>query len=418
MSEWQKLKDVVVKIVGGGTPSRKKEEYYHGDIPWVTVKDLIATSISNAQEKITPQAIQESAANLIPKGNVIIATRMALGKAFINEVDVAINQDLKALVPNKEKVIPKYLLYTYLSNKEKIEGLGSGTTVKGVRLEQVNELEVFVPSLEEQKKIIAILSSVDNAIEKTESIIEQTEKVKKGLMQQLLTKGIGHTEFKKTDFGDIPEDWELVSLNDIILSLDAGVSVNSENRDKNHDEKGILKTSAVTTRIFNPKEHKTILPHEVVRAKISPKKGNIIVSRMNTKELVGASSYIDRDYEELFLPDRLWQAMLDESKVLSIWLSFVLTSPIMRNRISEIATGTSGSMKNISKKAFLELKIALPNKVEQEKIADMLNAIDKKQLKEKEKFVQLQTLKQGLMQSLLTGEVRVKVDETEEVTQV
>ena len=126
--------------------------------------------------------------------------------------------------------------------------------------------------------------------------------------------------------GDIPKDWELVSLKDIILSLDAGVSVNSENRDKNHDEKGILKTSAVTNRMFNPKEHKTILSHEVVRAKVSPKKGNIIVSRMNTKELVGASSYIDRDYEDLFLPDRLWQAVLNESKVLSIWLSFVLTS--------------------------------------------------------------------------------------------
>ncbi|WP_242224699.1 restriction endonuclease subunit S [Bacillus cereus group sp. BfR-BA-01380] len=319
------------------------------------------------------------------------------------------------------KVMNAYYLSWYFNSfifKKQAYAVATGDGRSNLNLKDfINTKIAFPKSILEQEKIVSVLSSVDEAIEKTEAIIEQIEKVKRGLMQQLLTKGIGHTKFKKTEIGNVPEEWDLVVLNDVILSLDAGVSVNSENRNKESDEKGILKTSAVTNRIFNPKEHKTILPTEIDRAKVTPKKGHIIISRMNTKELVGASSYVDSDYDDLFLPDRLWQATIDVSNVSPVWLSFVLTSAEVRSRIGEIATGTSGSMKNISKKSFLSLKIALPNKGEQEKIANILDCFDKKQLAERTKVAKLSTLKQGLMQSLLTGKVRVKVDEVE-VTQV
>jgi type I restriction enzyme S subunit len=131
---------------------------------------------------------------------------------------------------------------------------------------------------------------------------------------------------------------------------------------------------------------------------------------MNTPLLVGASSYVDKDYTDLFLPDRLWQTEIDEGNC-SLWLSYVLTWTKMRARISEIATGTSGSMKNISKRVFLNLKIALPTIGEQRKIAEILLSIDKKVTIEQAKLDRLENIKNGLMQVLLTGKVRVKVDE-------
>ncbi|PGE15009.1 hypothetical protein COM64_23130 [Bacillus toyonensis] len=398
MSEWQKLKDVVVKIVGGGTPSRKNDEYYHGDIPWVTVKDLIATSISDAQEKITPQAIQESAANLIPKGNVIIATRMALGKAFINEVDVAINQDLKALIPNKEKIIPKYLLYTYLSNKEKIEGLGSGTTVKGIRLEQVNELKMFVPSLEEQKKITTILSTVDKAIEKTEAIIEKTEKVKKGLMQQLFTKGIGHVKFKKTEIGEIPENWKVIMMGEAI-ELISGQS--SSSNEVNYEHKGIAYvTGPEQWNGYHIEEMKWVEnPRKIA------KENSIFITVKGSgvgKIFLGGYYAIGRDVMAIVPLESI-------NKDYLYYLVLYQAQQIVSNKV--------GIVPGISRSDILEFKFGLPKIEEQVRISKLLTNLDEKLTIEKNKHLKLRELKNGLMQSLLTGKVRVKIDETE-VTQV
>ncbi|QQK80725.1 restriction endonuclease subunit S [Salicibibacter cibi] len=292
------------------------------------------------------------------------------------------------------------------------QGLVSDTL--NLKYSHLKDILMPIPPLPEQRKIAAILTSVDNAIEKTEAIIAQTEKVKNGLMQKLLTQGIGHTKFKQTEIGEIPEEWEIVTLDRVVTKLFSGVSVNSEDRIKKPHEKGILKTSAVTNRIFNALEHKTILPLEEERAAVTPKKNHIVISRMNTPLLVGASSYVDKDHSDLYLPDRLWQAETNNN-VISLWLSYVLTWNKMRSIISSISTGTSGSMKNISQKALLNLKISLPSLSEQENISQILVSVDNKITAEQQKMTQLQTLKKGLMQVLLTGKVRVKVDEEDEV---
>ncbi|MDO3678556.1 restriction endonuclease subunit S [Paenibacillus ehimensis] len=359
--------------------------------------------------------------NIFP-GDIIIA-KMAdpLARACIvpeHEDRYVMASDGIRLVVDENQFNKYYVLY-YINSpvfrNQAIEN-GTGTTRLRIGLNNLRQLKVLVPSLDEQNKIAEILITVDNAISKTEAIIEQTEKVKKGLMQQLLSKGIGHTKLKNTEIGEIPEEWEIIALNRIIIALEAGVSVNSENRLKQQYEKGILKTSAVTNRIFNPLEHKAILPNEIERAEISPQKNCIIISRMNTPALVGASSYVDRDYDDLFLPDRLWQATIDEQIANSLWLSYILTWSSMRARIRDIATGTSGSMKNISKKAFLDLHIAFPKIEEQKRIANILSSIDEKIIKENQTLVQLKNIKKGLMQVLLTGKIRVEVDDQEVVT--
>ena len=97
------LEEVVDEIVGGGTPSKAKKEYWNGDIPWCSVKDMKDSQyyLSKTQEMITEAGLKNSSAKLIKKGTVITATRMGLGRVFINRVDMSINQDLKALIPNE-----------------------------------------------------------------------------------------------------------------------------------------------------------------------------------------------------------------------------------------------------------------------------------------------------------------------------
>ncbi|HYC50982.1 MAG TPA: restriction endonuclease subunit S [Gemmatimonadaceae bacterium] len=149
----------VAEILGGGTPSRANSAYYTGTIPWLTVKDLDFDEfeVESAQEHITDDAISNSATRLVAARSVIVATRVGLGKAAINAVPVAINQDLKALVPRKE-VTAEYLLYFLKKSVPDIQRLGQGTTVKGIRLQDLAGLSVPIPPPDTQKWVVDLLT--------------------------------------------------------------------------------------------------------------------------------------------------------------------------------------------------------------------------------------------------------------------
>lgn len=166
----------------------------------------------------------------------------------------------------------------------------------------------------------------------------------------------------------------MVELGEIIESLESGVSVNSISRTIVEGEIGILKTSCVTSGIFDPSEHKAVLPLERERVKCHPKRNSIIISRMNTESLVGANAYVGDDHERLFLPDRLWQATITRADVHVQYLQLVIASDVYRRRISAICGGTSGSMKNISKDNFLQLDVPLPPLATQRAIAAEIEA--------------------------------------------
>jgi type I restriction enzyme S subunit len=162
-----RLGDVLQRIVGGGTPSKDNDIYWlNGVIPWCSVKDMREGTyqLYDTEDYITHEGIENSSTNLIPRGTVIIATRMGLGRAFINQVDFSINQDLKALFPN-DKIDNDYLLWSIILKSAEIETLGSGATVKGIRLETLRSIKIPLPSFPTQQKIARILSAYDDLIE-------------------------------------------------------------------------------------------------------------------------------------------------------------------------------------------------------------------------------------------------------------
>lgn len=186
--DWEevKLETVAGKIFGGGTPSRGVPEYWNGNIPWVTVKDLISTVIHGAKEHITEQGLSNSSANIVPEGTVIIATRMAVGKAVVATCDVAINQDLKAVSPS-DSLNSIFLHYWFMWKSTVIEGMGTGSTVKGVQINSIKAMKVLLPNIFEQQKISSVLTATDKEIELLEAKLAHFKQEKKALMQQLLT---------------------------------------------------------------------------------------------------------------------------------------------------------------------------------------------------------------------------------------
>lgn len=192
--------------------------------------------------------------------------------------------------------------------------------------------------------------------------------------------------------GEIPGHWKCMPLKRIITKIESGVSVNgSTSQAASGNELGVLKTGCVSFRIFNPRQNKLVLGEECKRLACSVKGNTIIVSRMNTPELVGSCAFVEKDYPNLFLPDRLWQVYFCDSASVK-FLHWMLNSQFVRNRYAQICVGSSSTMQNISQSQFSETNIPLPPLSEQHAIVSYLDdkcgKIDK-MLEGKQKQIEL-----------------------------
>ncbi len=228
----------------------------------------------------------------------------------------------------------KHLLEMHL-NMLRLNSLGSST--RYLVLSMITSLEIPLPSLSIQEEIVAEIEGYQKIIDGAKAVVENYKpKI------------------------DIDPNWEMVELGQIIDELETGVSVNSENKPISKNEIGVLKTSAVTYGIFKPEENKVVIPIDINRVKCTPRKDSILISRMNTEALVGASVYVEQDFDNLYLPDRLWQTIITRKDVFVRFIQLIISSEDYRKKISDVCGGTSGSMKNISKKNFLSISIPLP----------------------------------------------------------
>ncbi len=157
------------KIVGGGTPSTKKPQYYtNKGISWITPKDLSGYSkmyISHGARDISKEGLENSSAKLLPKSTVLVSSRAPIGYVALAANEIATNQGFKSIVPDVSKVLPKYLYYLMLTKKEELESISSGSTFKEISGKVMKKFEVDIPVISKQKEII---HKVDPVIKKIE----------------------------------------------------------------------------------------------------------------------------------------------------------------------------------------------------------------------------------------------------------
>lgn len=166
----------VCNVIGGGTPSKANEEFYTGTIPWATVRDMNKDNLDITDYKITEEAVRLSATNIIPANNVVIATRVGLGKVCILNQDTAINQDLRGVIPKSNDILDvNYLFLWFKFIAEKIIQAGRGATVQGVTLPFIKSLAIPVPTLIKQQ----------NAVVKIQSIFNNTELAKNSYITKI-----------------------------------------------------------------------------------------------------------------------------------------------------------------------------------------------------------------------------------------
>jgi len=395
--EWKAVRlQSVAQVCGGSTPSTRVTEYWNGDIPFVTPTDVTGLKGNNfirkTEKRITQRGLESISAKLLPPGSVLVTSRASIGFAAVNEVPMVTNQGFVNIVCG-EIIHNLFLLYLIRHFVAKLTRLASGSTFKEVSRTSLKRMLIPLPPLPEQQRIALVLSTVDDAIQKTGEIIEKTRQLKRGLMQQLLTKGIGHTRFKRTEMGEIPEEWTVVTLGNNLISVLPGYAFDSGFFD---NEQGVP-----LIRVRDIGKGRTEAKYRgSYDTKYLIKAGDILVGMDGEFEVHkwgGPGALLNQRVCKVSSED---PSSLDEG-----FLFYALQGPIK----SIERTISLTTVKHLSTKDLYRIRIALPLHPEQHEIALILSGVDAKVQKERQCRQRLEELKTGLMQALLTGKVRVRV---------
>jgi len=283
-----------------------------------------------------------------------------------------------------------------------------GSGIRHLDKEFIKKLEFLVPTVSEQKKITSILTSVDDVIEKTQSQINKLQDLKKATMNELLTKGIGHTDFKDSELGRIPKSWKITELSKVSMILSSNV-----------DKKTIENETLVSLCNYMDVYKNLIITREINFMKASAKKSEInkflikkddviITKDSETPDDIAISSYVSEDFDNVLCGYHLSIIRSNKSVVDGKFLSLFFKLDYTRHRFSILANGTTRFGLNL--KEIENSKILVPSLEEQKKIANIIFSLDDEISTITKKFNKYIFLKKSLMQDLLTGKVRVSVN--------
>jgi type I restriction enzyme S subunit len=227
MSEWREATfgEIATGFLSGGTPDTSQDDFWDGDIPWITSKWLgKKLDLTDGEKFISEEAVTRSASKIVPKDSIIFATRVGVGKVGINRIELAINQDLAGVLIDTEKYDINFLAYQLGvdSIQQYVAMNKRGATIKGITRECLEQIRMKLPPLEEQKAISYILSTIQRAINAQERIIQTTTELKKALMQKLFSEGLRGEPQKETEIGLVPESWGVVPLSLVCQFLSGG----------------------------------------------------------------------------------------------------------------------------------------------------------------------------------------------------
>jgi type I restriction enzyme S subunit len=311
-----------------------------------------------------------------------------------------LHQRAYAIFAKEEKVYSPFLFQFLFANRDIFAQTAVGSTVKSLRLPIINKVSINIPPISEQKKIAEILSSVDEDIQKVDDLISKTEALKKGLMKELFTKGVGHKKFKKTKIGFVPDIWNIQELGKIC-----------DVRDGTHDSpkykvNGIpmVTSKNLVERSLDFRTAKFISEEDYlsIERRSAVDDGDILFGMIGT---IGNPILVKKD-RKFAIKNVALIKFFKESEVLNTFLIYYLESSLVMSQFNQKLSGST--QKFISLGVIRKILVLLPDIDEQKKIADVLSSVDEKinlYKKLKEKLIQL---KKGLMSTLLSGKVRVK----------
>lgn len=359
----------VTRRIGGGTPARERKDYWGGDIPWFTVADLQDIEdiqcLSSSREFITDAGLVNSAAKLVPQGAVVFSSRVVVGKVGIAKNAMATNQDFSTFVPCQE-LDREFLAYFLIKARGDLRSHQRGATIKGVTTKVLDSLEVPLPPLPEQHRIVARIKDCMERIEEIEELKNASR-----IQQQHLSASLIESELHP-DLTGI-EGWTKRTVGELVTTVRNGRSIAQDT--EGLADGGVLTLTAVRSIDLGIDYRKPIaLPNEVA-TQFGIDAGDVFVSRANTIELVGLSAVaMEAPTGRLIYPDLLIKLKANPALILPRYLAYALRSASSRKQIKARALGSSQTMVKISGERLREVSIPVPSLAEQAKIISRLDA--------------------------------------------
>lgn len=386
----------VCEIIGGGTPAKDRAEFYGGNIPWATVRDMRSEMIANTEFKITPLAVESSSTNVIPKGNVVIATRVGLGKVCLLQQDTAINQDLRAIIPKHAKQLSVPFLFWWLKSvAHLIEAEGTGATVQGVKLPFIKSLPIPCPPLPEQQRIVAILdeaiAGLATATANAVKNLKNTRELFNSYLDSVFTKG--GTNWTDTKVRDAVAGVYTGPFGSLLHKCDyveAGIPI-------------VNPINIVAGRIL-PDPNKTVSIETTKRLRsYRLAHGDIVIGRRGE---IGRCAVVIAEQVGWLCGTGCFFIRTGDA-VNPSFLCHLLRSVEYSQALERLATGAT--MKNLSNTALQNLQISLPSRSEQDRLEKGFSKVaeEARRLADvyNRKLTRIDLLKQSVLQKAFAGDL-------------
>ena len=357
------LEDVAV-LVGGGTPSRGKPEYFGGNVPWVTPTDLppIGTVrvLGSVSENITEAGLRNSSAKLVPPGSVLFSTRASIGKIAIADRACATNQGFCNFVPKRGVLDPWYLAYYLSAETDNISALAGKTTFREVSRKKLRSFSIPVPPLEEQQRVVACINEcmkrIDEIREHLSEGIHESKSIESAMFHDFLHDGNGTPR------------WSLVRLGDLTKSSKYGISTKAGKRQIGLP---MLRMGNIVDGYLDFSDIRYVELPEDQKRKYLLYPGDVLINRTNSLELVGKAATFDRDDGDWVYASYLVRIRVDTSRVLPEYVTATINSRMGRGYVLATARRAIG-MVNINAKEMAGFPISLPPLDVQRKFIDRL----------------------------------------------
>ena len=344
--------------------------------------------------------------------DILMSVRAPVGDINLADTECCIGRGLCAITPRSGTDL-LFLYYVLKGSMPRLLRFQQGSTFLAINKQNIDSHLVPLPPLPEQHKIAEILSTVDETIEKTDTIIQETQQLKKGLMQKLFTEGIGHTRFKETKIGRIPEEWECRSIGEFVTEFRGGASLTPSDF-ISRGKKVLPKVGVVPGGVLRiPDDKQQYCSEEYAEANhksVVDSKFIIVVLR----DLVPSGPSIGlmvriTDGDEYVLAQGVYGLRIDGKRLDEIFLVQLSNSSWYRKYMRRILVGST--QVHIRNSEFRNVLIPYPGIEEQERISQILVELDTQIEHNIAYRTNLEQLKKGLMQVLLTGKVRVQTNE-------
>ena len=385
-NDWERKKlGDVAEIVGGGTPSTTKDNYWNGSINWYTPAEIgDKIFIDNSQRKITNLGLKNSSAKILPAGTMLFTSRAGIGKTAILKEEGSTNQGFQSIIPNV-KLLDSYFIYS-MSNilKKYGESHGAGSTFIEISGKELAKAKIFLPSLIEQKYISKIIYSIDDTIQLHERKCEELALIRKALLQKLFPKNDEVApEVRYKNFNDAWEQRRFKDISKLSQGLQIAIS-------KRFTHPGDGKLFYITNEFLNP--------NSTVKYYIDSPTKNVIAEKTDIlMTRTGNTGKVVTDVEGVY-HNNFFKISYNSSKIDRWFLYYLLNSyPIQREILVRAGNST---IPDLNHNDFYGIKIYIPTIEEQIKIGTFLTKVDSLIALHQYKLKKLKQLKKFLLQNM------------------